>query len=440
MHPYDEGGQSMKNIFVLLTIVSALSSQILPQILFLAVMTLGEGASRLIPFMIFYVASMSGLLVWIYVVGRFGSKQTFLAALCVLVVGLGCWFLPFSWGIEVSAFLVGVGSIGVGTMMTTILSQLKEFSPQKEGGSSLPLVVLLVAWIALFSYALTRSYDFAVILFLISLILPWLFVRKLPLAREATWTFSTTLFLRAFLVVTVFTLLSRLVSLLEGMRGYLEIFILTLLLVSYIVWLMLQRKTREYVTAKSTRQVQFLAYAVGLFGGWTLIGAVFTSLALYSFDVLLLYVFIPFLTGVIGWILFGRVVPGVKRPYMLLLVSSFTFFLGFWHPVAFVPVLFVNGYIQTMYSSVGHVHLYAAYSENKEFAALVMQLWKKFGMVVAQVSLMLGILAYGLTVGQTINADLSFAIPKNWMVGVLAVTWGVNVAVITVYWRQIVRN
>lgn len=58
-----EGGRDVKNIFVLLTIVSALSSQILPQILFLAVMAQGEGASRVIPFMIFYVASMSGLLV-----------------------------------------------------------------------------------------------------------------------------------------------------------------------------------------------------------------------------------------------------------------------------------------------------------------------------------------------------------------------------------------
>ena len=435
-----EGGRDVKNIFVLLTIVSALSSQILPQILFLAVMAQGEGASRVIPFMIFYVASMSGLLVWIYVVGRIGSKRTFLLALFVLAIGLGCWFLPFTWGVEVSAFFIGVGSIGVGTMMTTILSQLKEFSPQKEGGSSLPLVILLVAWIALFSYALTRSNDLAVLFFIISLSLPWLFVRKLPLTREATWTFSTTLFLRAFLVVTVFTLLSRLVSLLEGTRGYLEIFFLTLLLVSYMVWLLLQRKTRNYVTTKSTRQVQFLAYAVGLFGGWTLIGAVFTSLALYSFNVLLFYVFVPFLFGVIGWILFGQVVPGVKRPYSFLLVSSAAFFLGFWHPIALIPVLFVNGYIQTMYSSLGHVHLYTAYGENKEFAALVMQLWKKLGMVVAQVSLMLGILAYGLTVGQTVNTDLSFAIPKSWMVGVLAVTWAVNVAVITVYWRQIVRK
>ncbi|MFN4214196.1 hypothetical protein [Exiguobacterium sp.] len=430
----------MKSIVVLLTIVSALSSQILPQILFLAVMALGDGVERLIPFMIFYVSSMSGLLVWMYVIGRAGSKRTFLMALAVLALGLCCWFLPFSWGIEVSAFLVGVGSIGVGTIWTTILSQLKEGSPQSDGGSSLPLVVMLITWIALFSYTLTRSYDFAVLLFLVSLILPLSFIRKLPLTREATWTFSTTLFLRAFLVVTVFTLASRLVSLLEGMRGYLEIFILTLLLVSYVVWLMVQRKTRDYVTAKLTRQVQFLAYAVGLFGGWTLIGAVFTSLALYSSNVLLFYVFVPFLLGVIGWILFGRMLPGVKHPYMSLLVSSLCFFLGFWHPIAFLPVLFVSGYVQTMYSSVGHMHLYTAYGQNKEFAALVMQLWKKFGMVVAQVSLMLGILAYGLTVGKTVNADLSFAIPESWMVGVLAVTWTVNVAVITVYWRQIVRN
>ncbi|MCT4783184.1 hypothetical protein NQG63_07985 [Exiguobacterium himgiriensis] len=435
-----KGAPFMKNSFILLTIVSALSSQILPQILFLAVMGFGEGASRVIPFMIFYVASMSGLLVWIYVIGRMGSKRAFLMALFVLAIGLVCWFVPFAWGIEMSAFLVGVGSIGVGTMMTTILSQLKEFSPKNQGGSALPLVVLLVSWIALFLYTFSRSYDLAVLLFLISLVLPWLFVRKLPLTREATWTFSTTLFLRAFLVVTVFTLLSRLVSLLEGTRGYLEIFFLTLLLVSYMVWLLLQRKTRNYVTTKSTRQVQFLAYAVGLFGGWTLIGAVFTSLALYSFNVLLFYVFVPFLFGVIGWILFGQVVPGVKRPYSFLLVSSAAFFLGFWHPIAFLPVLFVNGYIQTMYSSIGHMQLYTAYRENKEFAALVMQLWKKFGMVVAQVSLMLGILAYGLTVDQTVNTDLSFALPKSWMVGVLAVTWTVNVAVITVYWRQIVRH
>lgn len=53
----------MRNMVVVGTIVSALSSQILPQLLFLAVMALGDGVDRLIPFMIFYVASMSGLLV-----------------------------------------------------------------------------------------------------------------------------------------------------------------------------------------------------------------------------------------------------------------------------------------------------------------------------------------------------------------------------------------
>lgn len=139
----------MKNTVVLLTIVSALSSQILPQILFLSIMAVEDGVGRLIPFMIFYVASMSGLLLWVYIIGRLGSKQTFLLALTVLVTGLICFLLPFGWAIELSAFLVGVGSIGVGSIMTTILSQLKELSGADESteqqGSSLPLVLALVA-------------------------------------------------------------------------------------------------------------------------------------------------------------------------------------------------------------------------------------------------------------------------------------------------------
>lgn len=65
----------MKNMVVLLTIVSALSSQILPQILFLSIMAVEEGVGRLIPFLIFYVASMSGLLLWVYVIGRRGKKR-----------------------------------------------------------------------------------------------------------------------------------------------------------------------------------------------------------------------------------------------------------------------------------------------------------------------------------------------------------------------------
>ncbi|KAB2861510.1 MAG: hypothetical protein F9K39_13100, partial [Exiguobacterium chiriqhucha] len=166
----------MKNTVVLLTIVSALSSQILPQILFLSIMAVEDGVGRLIPFMIFYVASMSGLLLWVYIIGRLGSKRTFLVALSVLVAGLVCFLWPFDWAIELSAFLVGVGSIGVGSIMTTILSQLKELSTTDEStekkGSSLPLVLALVAWIVVFSYVLTRSYDEAVILFLISLLLP----------------------------------------------------------------------------------------------------------------------------------------------------------------------------------------------------------------------------------------------------------------------------
>lgn len=293
----------MKNTVVLLTIVSALSSQILPQILFLSLMAVGEGSGRLIPFMIFYVASMSGLLLWVYIIGRLGSKQTFLLALTVLVTGLICFLLPFGWAIELSAFLVGVGSIGVGSIMTTILSQLKELSTTDEStdqkGSSLPLVLALVAWIIIFSYVLTRSYDEVVILFLVSLILPWLFVRKLPLEKTATWAWATGKFVLAFITVTVFTLVSRLLSLLEGASGYVEIFLLMIILLGYVGWVLFQERTRTYVSATRTRQVQLLAFVVGLFGGWTLIGAVFISLALYSFQVLLFYVFMPFLAGVI---------------------------------------------------------------------------------------------------------------------------------------------
>ncbi|WP_251136250.1 hypothetical protein [Exiguobacterium sp. s194] len=386
----------MKNTVVLLTIVSALSSQILPQILFLSIMAVEDGVGRLIPFMIFYVASMSGLLLWVYIIGRLGSKQTFLLALTVLVTGLICFLLPFGWAIELSAFLVGVGSIGVGSIMTTILSQLKELSTTDEStdqkGSSLPLVLALVAWIIIFSYVLTRSYDEAVILFLVSLILPWLFVRKLPLEKTATWAWATGKFVLAFITVTVFTLVSRLLSLLEGASGYVEIFLLMIILLGYVGWVLFQERTRTYVSATRTRQVQLLAFVVGLFGGWTLIGAVFISLVLYSFQVLLFYVFMPFLAGVIGWILLNRVFDVARHPYYVLLVTSLLFFLGFLEPIVFIPVLFVSGYVQTMYASAGHVYLYASYGDNKEFASLLLQLWKRFGMVVAYSALMVGLL------------------------------------------------
>lgn len=431
----------MKNMVVLLTIVSALSSQILPQILFLSIMAVEDGVGRLIPFLIFYVASMSGLLLWVYVIGRLGSKRTFLWALSVLVAGLVCFLWPFAWAIEVSAFLVGVGSIGVGSIMTTILSQLSELSapkePEEEKGSSLPLLFVLIVWITTFSYTLTQSYNGAVILFLVSLILPWLFVRKLPLEKTATWTWATGKFVRAFIAVTMFTLVSRLLSLLEGASGYVEIFLLMVVLLGYVGWVLFQDRTRTYVSATKTRQVQLLAFVVGLFGGWTLIGAVFVSLALYSFQVLLFYVFIPFLAGVIGWIRLNRVFDVARHPYYVLLVTSLFFFVGFLEPLAFIPVLFVSGYVQTMYASAGHVYLYASYGDNKEFASLLLQLWKRFGMVVAYSALMVGLLGYGLYTGQSVNAELSFQIPRGWMLGVLGLTWIFNVGLITLYWLRI---
>ncbi|TCI21742.1 hypothetical protein [Exiguobacterium sp. SL-9] len=434
----------MKNTVVLLTIVSALSSQILPQILFLSIMAVEDGVGRLIPFMIFYVASMSGLLLWVYVIGRLGSKQTFLLALSVLVVGLICFLLPFAWGIEVSAFLVGVGSIGVGSIMTTILSQLGELSapkePSDEKGSSLPLVLALLAWVVAFSYTLIQSYNGAVVLFLVSLVLPYLFVRKLPLEKTATWTWATGKFVRAFIAVTVFTLVSRLLSLLEGASGYVEIFLLMIVLLGYVGWVMFQERTQTYVSATRTRQVQLLSFVVGLFGGWTLIGAVFVSLALYSFQVILFYVFIPFLAGVIGWILLSRVFDVARHPYYVLLVTSLLFFLSFFEPLLFIPVLFVSGYVQTMYASAGHVYLYASYGDNKEFASLLLQLWKRFGMIIAYSALMVGLLGYGLYTGQSVNAELSFKIPRSWMVGVLGLTWIFNVGLITIYWFRIQKT
>jgi len=413
----------MKNMVVLLTIVSALSSQILPQILFLSIMAVEDGIGRLIPYLIFYVASMSGLLFWVYIIGRFGSKRTILFALTVLAVGLVCFLLPFDWAIELSAFLVGVGSIGVGSIMTTILSQLGELSSPKasgeeeDKGSSLPLVLALVAWISVFSYALTQSYNGAVVLFLISLVLPWLFVRKLPLEKTATWTWATGKFMRAFIAVTVFTLVSRLLSLLEGANGYVEVFLLMIILLGYVGWVLYEERTRTYVSANRTRQVQLLAFVIGLIGGWTLIGAVFVSLALYSFQVLIFYVFLPFLAGVVGWILLNRVFDVARHPYYVLLVTSLIFFLGFFEPLVFIPVLFVSGYVQTMYASAGHVYLYASYGDNKEFASLLLQLWKRFGMVVAYSALMVGLLGYGLYTGQSVNAELSFKIPRDWMLG-----------------------
>ncbi|WP_251132710.1 hypothetical protein [Exiguobacterium sp. s52] len=249
--------------------------------------------------------------------------------------------------------------------MTTILSQLSELSapkqPSDEKGSSLPLVLTLIAWIVAFSYILTQSYNGAVLLFLVSLVLPWSFVRKLPLEKTATWTWATGKFVLAFITVTVFTLVSRLLSLLEGASGYVEIFLLMIILLGYVGWVLFQERTRTYVSATKTRQVQLLSFVVGLFGGWTLIGAVFVSLALYSFQVLLFYVFMPFLAGVIGWILLNRVFDVARHQYYVLLVTSLLFFLGFLEPLVFIPVLFVSGYVQTMYASAGHVYLYASY-------------------------------------------------------------------------------
>jgi hypothetical protein len=321
--------------------------------------------------------------------------------------------------------------------MTTILSQLSELSaskePSDEKGSSLPLVFTLIVWIVAFSYILTQSYNGAVLLFLVSLVLPWLFVRKLPLEKTATWTWETGKFVRAFIAVTLFTLVSRLLSLLEGATGYVEIFLLMTILLGYVGWVLFQERTRMFVSATRTRQVQLLAFVVG----WTLIGAVFVSLALYSFQVLLLYVFIPFIAGVIGWILLSRVFDLARQPYLVLLVSSLIFFLGFFESLVFIPVLFVSGYVQTMYASASHVYLYTSYGENKEFASLLLQVWKRFGMVVAYSALTIGLLGYGLYVGQTVNAELSFKIPRDWMIGVLGLTWLFNVGLITLYWLHI---
>lgn len=428
----------MKQRIILLTIVSALSSQTLPPILFLSIMAVGEGSSRLVPFLIFYVASMSGLLLWVYIIGRLGSKQTFLTALSVLAIGLICFLLPFERAVEWSAFLVGVGSVGVGSIMSTILSQLDELArvknPQKEKGSPLPLLLGLMMWIAGFVYALMKSSDLAVILFLISLILPWQFVRTLPLEKTATWQFETKQFVRAFIAVTIFTLASRLLSLLEGARGFVEVFSLMAILLAYVGWVLFQERTTLFIKATKTRQAQLLSFVVGLFGGWTLIGAVFIHLALYSLEDLLYFVFLPFLFGVVGWILFNRVFDFMRQPYLVLLIGSLFFFLGFLHPLAFLPVLLINGYTQTMYANASQAYLYKDYGENKEFASLLVQLWKKFGMVVAYASLMIGLLAYGLYAGQTVNAELSFQIPRGWMIGVMGLTWVFNIGLLSVYW------
>jgi hypothetical protein len=210
-----------------------------------------------------------------------------------------------------------------------------------------------------------------------------------------------------------------------------------IILLAYVGWLLFQKRVRAFIGASRTRQVQLLSFVIGLFGGWTLIGAVFVSIALYSFQVLMIYVFVPFLAGVIGWILFGHIFDFARHPYLVLLISSLVFFLGFLNPLAFIPVLFVSGYTQTMYSNVSHTYLFGEYGENKEFASLLLQLWKRFGMVVSYSFLMVGLLAYGLYVGQTVNAELSFQIPRGWMFGVLGLTWLFNIGLISVYWFRV---
>ncbi|WP_251129659.1 MULTISPECIES: hypothetical protein [unclassified Exiguobacterium] len=46
----------------------------------------------------------------------------------------------------------------------------------------------------------------------------------MPLEKTATWTWATGKFVLAFITVTVFMLVSRLLSLLEGASGYVESF------------------------------------------------------------------------------------------------------------------------------------------------------------------------------------------------------------------------
>lgn len=426
----------MKTFVVLLTIVNALSSQILPQLIFLSFMFQRDGTSRLIPFLIFYIASLSGLLVWIYAVGRLGSKRTFLLALWTLSLGLILYLVPMPWAIEGSAFLVGMGSVGVGAMMTTLLAQLNERSTGSSG-RSLPLIVLLVCWVSLFSYVLVISDRLAIIVFLISLLLPLRFVRRLPFEKTAAFQWGSRSFVKAFLLVTGFTMISRSLQLVDGTNRFIEVFALLAILFGYVGWTLLRGQTRAYVSATQTRHIQFLAFVVGMFSGWTLIGAVFVSLALYDIRVAILFVFFPFLCGVIIWILRNRLFGFEHKPYAVLGVMSLAFFLAFWHPIAFVPILLVNGYMQTMYTSVSHVYLYKGYKQNKEFASLLIQFWKKLGMVVAYASLMLGLFGYGIVSGQSVSTELSFRLPKDWMIAVMGSTWLFQMILLALYGRQV---
>lgn len=50
---------------------------------------------------------------------------------------------------------------------------------------------------------------------------------------------------------------------------------------------------------------------------------------------------------------------------------------------------------------------------------------------------MIRLLGYGLYVGQTVNAELSFQIPKAWMFGVLGLTWIFNIGLISLYWFRV---
>ncbi|MFL9650199.1 hypothetical protein [Exiguobacterium chiriqhucha] len=61
-------------------------------------------------------------------------------------------------------------------------------------------------------------------------------------------------------------------------------------------------------------------------------------------------------------------------------------------------------------------------------------------MVVAYSVLMVGLLGYGLYTGQSVNAELSFKIPRGWMFGVLGLTWIFNVGLITLYWLRIQKT
>lgn len=408
----------MKSYYTNVAISVAMASQFTPQLLYLYVMAVGDGPERYIPFLIFQVTSLSGLLVWIYVASRIGAKQTFRLASFTLALGLGILLIPRDSAVEVSAFFVGTGSMGVGALMTTVLTRLQETAPRLPRKSPLPLIIALLTWSAVFVFVLLIDFHLAVLIFLAGLLLPYTLVEKFNIDATGSWKFARKSFLYTFLVTVLFTASSRSLSLIKGTDGFFEVLALVLVLLAYVLWTMFNRSLRRDFVGLLDRRMQFISFNVGMFGGWLLIGAVFLVIALYDIDVLVTFVFVPFVVGALIWSLVQRTFGMDKNPFAIMILCSLPLFFALFTPLWLPIALFIGGYVQSMYASTTHAALYVYYQNEKELAALVQQFFRRIGLFVIQSFLMIGLILYELGGGGGDAGELRTAVFR-----LLSISW-----------------